>query len=137
MTARLFTLDPVEGFRPETFAGHKDIAIGAYFSADAKTVYTIGQDGAVFIWKVKPSDADSDDSDDEPIASSSNSHISALFLQIANTRRGAAKRHYFNQPGNKSCLQHVSQSIVPTSGGLIQRCLRAVGAPYFLKPAQT
>lgn len=38
MTARLFTLNPVEGFRPKTFAGHRDIVINAYFSADAKTV---------------------------------------------------------------------------------------------------
>ena len=38
MTARLFTLDPLEGFRPKTFAGHKDAVLGAYFSSDAKTV---------------------------------------------------------------------------------------------------
>lgn len=38
MTARLFTLDPVEGFRPKTFAGHRDAVLGAYFSSDGKTV---------------------------------------------------------------------------------------------------
>lgn len=38
MTARLFTLDPVEGFRPKTFAGHRDLVINAYFSSDGKTV---------------------------------------------------------------------------------------------------
>ena len=38
MTARLFTLDPLEGFRPKTFAGHKDAVLHAYFSTDAKTV---------------------------------------------------------------------------------------------------
>jgi len=38
MTARLFTLDPVEGFRPKTFAGHRDAVLGAYFSVDGKTV---------------------------------------------------------------------------------------------------
>lgn len=38
MTARLFTLDPVEGFRPKTFAGHKDAVLNAFFSADSKTV---------------------------------------------------------------------------------------------------
>lgn len=38
MTARLFTLDPVEGFRPKTFAGHRDAVLGAYFAADGKTV---------------------------------------------------------------------------------------------------
>ena len=38
MTARLFTLDPLEGFRPKTFAGHKSAVIGAYFSVDGETV---------------------------------------------------------------------------------------------------
>lgn len=38
MTARLFTLNPVEGFRPKTFAGHKDAVLGAYFSSDGTTV---------------------------------------------------------------------------------------------------
>jgi periodic tryptophan protein 2 len=38
MTARLFTLDPLEGFRPKTFAGHKDAVVGAYFSANGKFV---------------------------------------------------------------------------------------------------
>jgi len=40
MTARLFTLNPVEGFRPKTFAGHKDAVLGSYFSADGSTVRT-------------------------------------------------------------------------------------------------
>jgi periodic tryptophan protein 2 len=38
MTARLFTLDPVEGFRPKTFAGHRDAVLGAYFSVDGNAV---------------------------------------------------------------------------------------------------
>ncbi len=38
MTARLFTLDPLEGFRPKTFAGHKDAVLNAFFSNDARTV---------------------------------------------------------------------------------------------------
>lgn len=38
MTARLFTLHPVEGFRPKTFSGHRDIVVKAYFSKDSKTV---------------------------------------------------------------------------------------------------
>ena len=31
MTARLFTLDPVEGFRTKTFAGHRAVVLSAYF----------------------------------------------------------------------------------------------------------
>ena len=38
MTARLYTLNPLEGFRPKTFAGHKNAVIGAYFSLDSKSV---------------------------------------------------------------------------------------------------
>lgn len=38
MTARLFTLDPLEGFRPKTFAGHRDAVLGGFFAADGKHV---------------------------------------------------------------------------------------------------
>jgi periodic tryptophan protein 2 len=34
MTARLYTIDPVEGYRPKTFAGHRDAVLAAAFSAD-------------------------------------------------------------------------------------------------------
>ncbi|KAF7966822.1 hypothetical protein HWV62_36959, partial [Athelia sp. TMB] len=97
MTARLFTLDPVEGFRPKTFAGHRDAIVGAYFSADGKTIYTVSRDGAVFTWQAKIDEQDSDSDSDSPIPSSSsvNPHT------IATTRWGIQKRHYFHQPGTK------------------------------------
>lgn len=38
MTAKLYTLHPVEGFRPKTFAGHKDQVMNAYFAKDGQTV---------------------------------------------------------------------------------------------------
>lgn len=38
MTARLYTLYPVEGYRPKTFAGHREAVVNAYFSDDHKTV---------------------------------------------------------------------------------------------------
>ncbi|THH32799.1 hypothetical protein EUX98_g1385 [Antrodiella citrinella] len=101
MTARLFTLDPVEGFRPKTFAGHRDIVLGAYFSEDGKTIFTVSRDGAVFTWKAKPKDnaSDSDsDSEDEPVASTSSG---AIVNEIANTRWGVHKRHYFKQANTK------------------------------------
>ncbi|KAJ7682953.1 WD40-repeat-containing domain protein [Mycena rosella] len=94
MTARLFTLNPVEGFRPKTFAGHKDAVLGAYFSSDSTTIYTVSRDGAVFTWKAK----ESDDDDDEPVASTSQGTGTNI---IANTRWGVHKRHYFNQAGTK------------------------------------
>jgi periodic tryptophan protein 2 len=38
MTARLYTLDPLEGFKPKSFGGHRDVVLGAWFSGDEKTV---------------------------------------------------------------------------------------------------
>lgn len=38
MTARLFTLDPLEGFHPKTFAGHRDAVVSGFFGADSKHV---------------------------------------------------------------------------------------------------
>ncbi|TFK22112.1 WD40 repeat-like protein [Coprinopsis marcescibilis] len=96
MTARLFTLDPLDGFRPKTFAGHRDAVVAAYFASDGETIYTVSKDGALFTWKAK--DEGGSDSD-EPTASTSAS--SPLYSRIANTRWGLHKRNYFNQANTK------------------------------------
>ncbi|KAH0581448.1 hypothetical protein H2248_012529 [Termitomyces sp. 'cryptogamus'] len=97
MTARLFTLDPLDGFRPKTFAGHKDAVLSAYFSEDGTSIYTVSRDGAVFTWKEKESKVDPNNDDPMPSSSSENS----LGNRIANTRWGVHKRNYFNQPNTK------------------------------------
>jgi periodic tryptophan protein 2 len=38
MTARLYTLHPLDGFKPKSFGGHRDVVVGAWFSEDEKTV---------------------------------------------------------------------------------------------------
>jgi len=65
-----YTLDPVEGFRPKTFAGYRDAVLSAYFSADGNTVsfvrfhsnpilngflqiYTVSKDGLSSLGKRK------------------------------------------------------------------------------------
>lgn len=100
MTARLFTLDPVEGFRPKTFAGHRDVVINAYFSSDSKTIYTVSRDGAVYTWKAKVTESESDTDEEEPVASTSSDpgHVSDM---IARTRWGVHKRNYFHQANTR------------------------------------
>ncbi|KAL0062025.1 U3 snoRNP protein [Marasmius tenuissimus] len=95
MTARLFTLNPVEGFRPKTFAGHRGAVLNAYFSPDGTTIYTVSKDGAVFTWKAKESAESDSDDDQPPIASSSSGNSN----HIINTRWGVHKRNYFHQAG--------------------------------------
>ncbi|BGP02615.1 putative WD repeat protein [Rhodotorula toruloides ATCC 204091] len=104
MTARLYTLYPVEGYRPKTFAGHRDAVLAAYFSEDHKTIYTVSRDGAVFTWSKKADEeADSDEEDEEmalglaPQASTSTGPDNTIAL----TRWGVQQRHYFMQAGAK------------------------------------
>ncbi|KAH7135215.1 WD40-repeat-containing domain protein [Dendryphion nanum] len=51
LTARIWSVDPEEGFVPTTLAGHRQGVLGAWFSKDQETIYTISKDGAVFVWK--------------------------------------------------------------------------------------
>jgi periodic tryptophan protein 2 len=39
LTARVWSLDPVEGFTPTTLSAHRDTVVNAYFSADQEIVF--------------------------------------------------------------------------------------------------
>lgn len=52
------------------------------------------------MWKAKPENKESDDEHEERIASSSRD-VTAVASQVAYTRWGVHKRHYFNQPNTK------------------------------------
>jgi periodic tryptophan protein 2 len=62
-SARLYTLHPQAGFIPNTFGGHRDHVIGAFFAPnvsggdDFTIVYTVTKDGAVLEWQWVPDEA--------------------------------------------------------------------------------
>ncbi|PFH57377.1 hypothetical protein XA68_15138 [Ophiocordyceps unilateralis] len=65
LTARIWSVDPEDGFRPTVLSGHKQGVVGAWFSQDQETIYTVSKDGAVFDWRyVKPIKPDVDDESD-------------------------------------------------------------------------
>lgn len=85
LTARIWSLDPEEGFRPTVLAGHKQGVIGAWFSEDQENLYTVSKDGAVFDWRyVRPknrvTEDEMQDDDDE-----------------SDMRWRIVERHYFMQ----------------------------------------
>jgi len=43
LTARVWSLDRIEGFTPTTLSGHRDTVVGAYFSADQEIVFRISR----------------------------------------------------------------------------------------------
>lgn len=67
LTARIWSLTPEEGFVPTVLSGHRQAVVGAYFSKDQETIYTVSKDGAVFDWQyIGPKrDEDEIDEDDE------------------------------------------------------------------------
>jgi periodic tryptophan protein 2 len=87
LTARIWSVEPENGFTPTVLAGHKQAVIGAWFSEDQETIYSVSKDGAVFTWKyVKPinrleeDEHMADDSDDD-----------------SDMRWRIVERHYFMQ----------------------------------------
>ncbi|KAF9971759.1 hypothetical protein BGZ73_005212 [Actinomortierella ambigua] len=70
MSARVFSTNPIEGFVPIALSGHRDTVIGAWFTNDQNTIFTVSKDGALFEWKhqlihPKAQTEDSDDDDTE------------------------------------------------------------------------
>ncbi|KAF9737266.1 hypothetical protein PMIN06_010948 [Paraphaeosphaeria minitans] len=66
VTTRIWSMEAEEGFSPTTLSAHKQVVVGAWFSADQETIYTVSKDGAVFVWKYMlrydvPEDADEED----------------------------------------------------------------------------
>ncbi|KAF2402943.1 periodic tryptophan protein-like protein 2 [Trichodelitschia bisporula] len=79
LTAKIWSLDPEEGFVPTTLAGHRQPVRNAWFSKDQETIYTISKDGALFEWKYK---AKHDEDEEE---------------QPKDERWRIAKKHFFMQ----------------------------------------
>ncbi|ORY71589.1 WD40-repeat-containing domain protein [Pseudomassariella vexata] len=67
LTARIWSLNPEEGFTPTVLSGHKQGIVGAWFSKDQEKIYTVSKDGAVFDWEytTNPNAPPPEDSDDE------------------------------------------------------------------------
>ncbi|RVX68383.1 hypothetical protein B0A52_07383 [Exophiala mesophila] len=58
LTARLWSLDPEEGFEPTVLAGHRQQVRGAWFSANQESIFTVSEDGALFRWEFVPRPVD-------------------------------------------------------------------------------
>lgn len=62
LTSRIFSMNPIEGYRPPTLAGHKDTPVAVHFttkrvqeaagllSKETPVLYTLSRDGALHAW---------------------------------------------------------------------------------------
>ena len=65
LTTRIWSLNPEEGFIPTVLSGHRQAVVGAYFSKDQETIYTVSKDGAVFDWQYVGPKRDEDQMDED------------------------------------------------------------------------
>ncbi|KAJ2808159.1 U3 snoRNP protein [Coemansia guatemalensis] len=54
MATKIYSVDPIEGFRPTTLTGHRYAVVGAWFSKDMSAIYTVSSDGAVCVRRFRP-----------------------------------------------------------------------------------
>ena len=81
LTTRIWSMEAEEGFVPTTLSGHRQAVVGAWFSKDQETIYTVSKDGALFVWKyMLRYDAPEDAEESEE-----------------NMQWGIAERHFFMQ----------------------------------------
>ncbi|KAL4758983.1 snoRNA-binding rRNA-processing protein PWP2 [Aspergillus foveolatus] len=67
LTARVWSLDPEDGFEPTTLSGHRQGVRAAFFSADQESIYTVSRDCALFRWEyVSKKDPDTTEDVAEP-----------------------------------------------------------------------
>jgi len=70
LTVRIWSLNAEQGFIPTVLSGHRQGVVGAWFSNDQETIYTVSKDGAVFDWQYtgrpdRDGEMHDDDDDDE------------------------------------------------------------------------
>ncbi|RAL66436.1 hypothetical protein DID88_006127 [Monilinia fructigena] len=107
LTARIWSLDPEDSFIPTTLAGHREGVMGAWFSKDQETIYTVSKDGAVFQWAYirnpnapEPEDEDMEDPDDD-----------------SHTQWRITERHYFLQNNAKvNCVAYHAETNLLVAG---------------------
>ncbi len=99
MTTRIYSLSSEESGAASTLSGHKDYVIGAFFSADQETIYTISKDGALFQYnylskkKKKEEGEESEDEEEEEDVDSMSWRITNRHFFLNNSKVVCATFH--------------------------------------------
>ncbi|KAJ1343120.1 hypothetical protein BSLG_002146 [Batrachochytrium salamandrivorans] len=114
MTSRIHSMNLVDNFPGVVLTGHNDAVVGAWFSKNNKTIFTVGRDGALFEWtrhagswalggeneaqEDENPDADGNgDKEDEGRNTVSKKHKSNSGKGVRIKHWKSSNRHYFNQ----------------------------------------
>lgn len=84
LTARVWSIEPEQGFEPTTLSGHRQEVKGAWFSSDQEQIYTVSKDGALFRWEYVGRPLEEPDGDEK-------------IVRDDDQRWRVVSRHYFFQ----------------------------------------
>jgi periodic tryptophan protein 2 len=113
LTTRIFSMHPIEGYKPPTLAGHKDTPIAVHFtsrrlqesagllSKEPPALYTLSRDGALHAWtyyKADNEEESEEEEEDEKLKIKSLNHQSLTF---SGGNWKLTDKYYFNQRGAK------------------------------------
>ncbi|EXJ93997.1 hypothetical protein A1O1_02390 [Capronia coronata CBS 617.96] len=90
LTARIWSLDPEEGFEPTVLSGHRQQVRGVWFSADQEAIFTVSEDGALFRWEYVPNP---NYTDDDPV-------------ETADERWRIVQKDFFMQNAKLKCASY-------------------------------
>ncbi|CAG8453180.1 5860_t:CDS:2 [Paraglomus brasilianum] len=93
MTARIYSVNPIEGFTKTVLSGHKDTVVGAFFTKNQKTIYTVGHDGVLFVRKYM---VPKDSADEHSMDIDTEGNNGENEKQTATKRWVTASKHFFN-----------------------------------------
>ncbi|KIX09670.1 uncharacterized protein Z518_00751 [Rhinocladiella mackenziei CBS 650.93] len=97
LTARIWSLDPEEGFEPTVLSGHRQQVRNVWFSADQESIFTVSEDGALFRWEFVPSQQNHEQESTE----------------LADERWRIVQRNYFMQNAKLRCASfHPSTNLL-------------------------
>lgn len=90
-TARIWTVETVDGYEPFTLSGHKSCVVGAYFEkippgsdGRLRKVYTVSSDGALVSWTCTYSDESTDDESKKDFMKASNEALNFFGANVVN-----------------------------------------------------
>lgn len=120
LTTRVFSMHPIEGYRPPTLAGHKDTPVAVHFASskmqedanllgkEAPALLTLSRDGALHEWAYYKADAHAADAgdgrDDGPGTNGGETAVpdgESQSLIFAGGHWKLVNKYYFNQRGAK------------------------------------
>lgn len=124
LTTRIFSMHPIDGYKPPTLAGHKDTPIAVHFtsrrlqesagllSKEAPALYTLSRDGALHAWTYYKQEIEEDEDEGKDDKEDANEEKSfrdeaskaarqSQSLTFSGGNWKLTDKYYFNQRGAK------------------------------------